>query len=66
MTTSRLAALIGIALALALGAFATALRLDRDRAFYPMMLMVSASYYVRFGIMSCNASIVSECNLRWL
>jgi hypothetical protein len=43
--------LIGFVLALTVGAYATAMRLDRDRAFYPTVLIVVASYYVLFAIM---------------
>jgi hypothetical protein len=42
---------IGIVLALAVSVYATALRLDRDRAFYPTVLIVVASYYVLFAVM---------------
>ena len=42
---------IGIVLALAVSVYATALRLDRDRAFYPTVLIVIASYYVLFAVM---------------
>ena len=40
---------IGMVLALAVGCFATMTRLDRDRAFYPTVLIVVASYYVLFA-----------------
>jgi hypothetical protein len=43
--------LIGFVLALTVGGYATAMRLDRDRAFYPTVLIVVASYYVLFAIM---------------
>lgn len=43
--------LIGICLALALCVFATIIGLDRDRAFYPTMTIVIASYYALFAIM---------------
>jgi hypothetical protein len=43
--------LIGILLALTVGIYATAMRLDRDRAFYPTVLIVVASYYVLFAVM---------------
>jgi len=46
-----MAYVIGIVLALAVSAYATALRLDRDRAFYPTVLMVIALYYVLFAAM---------------
>jgi hypothetical protein len=42
---------IGIVLALTVSVYATALRLDRDRAFYPTVLIVVASYYVLFAVM---------------
>jgi hypothetical protein len=35
---------------LAVGLLATALRLDRDRAFYPTVTIVIASYYVLFAV----------------
>lgn len=43
--------LIGTVLAVAIGASATFLRLDRDRAFYPTVMIVIASYYVLFAVM---------------
>lgn len=43
--------LIGALLALALGISATALGLDRDRAFYPTVTIVIASYYALFAVM---------------
>jgi len=43
--------LIGITLALVVAGYATALRLDRDRAFYPTVLIVIASAYVLFAAM---------------
>ena len=53
--------LIGFVLALAVGAYATVLRLDRDRALYPTLLIVFGSYYVLFGILSGSAgAIVGE------
>ena len=42
---------IGFVLALTVGGYATAMRLDRDRALYPTVLIVVASYYVLFAIM---------------
>jgi hypothetical protein len=44
-------ALIGVVLALSVGIFATAVGLDRDRAFYPVVTIVIASYYVLFAVM---------------
>ena len=46
------ALLIGLALALAVGAFAWLVGFDRDRAFYPTVLIVVGSYYVLFAIMA--------------
>jgi len=43
---------IGIVLALVVALFARAVGLDRDRAFYPTVLIVVASYYVLFAVMS--------------
>ena len=46
-----MAFLIGIVMALGVGASATFLGLDRDRAFYPTVLIVIASYYALFAVM---------------
>jgi hypothetical protein len=43
--------LIGFVLALAVFLFARGVGLDRDRAFYPTVLIVVASYYGLFAIM---------------
>ena len=42
---------IGVALALAVSVLATAVGFDRDRAFYPVIAIVIASYYGLFAIM---------------
>jgi hypothetical protein len=42
---------VGIVLAVAVSALATAVGFDRDRAFYPVLAMVIASYYGLFAIM---------------
>jgi hypothetical protein len=47
-----LAYLVGGFLALAVGGLATVVGLDRDRAFYPTVMVVIASYYVLFAVMS--------------
>jgi hypothetical protein len=44
--------LVGALLALVVGALATLVRLDRDRAFYPTVLIVVASYYALFAVMA--------------
>jgi len=46
-----LAYLVGAFLALAVSGAATLLRLDRDRAFYPTVMAVIASYYALFAVM---------------
>ena len=43
--------LVGALLALAVGRLGTVVGLDRDRAFYPTILVVIASYYVLFAVM---------------
>ncbi len=53
--------LIGMSLALVVAGYATALRLDRDRAFYPTVLIVVASTYVLFAAMGgSDRTIVIE------
>jgi hypothetical protein len=46
-----LAYLIGAILAVLVSGTASLLRLDRDRAFYPTVLIVIASYYALFAVM---------------
>ncbi len=43
--------LIGAVLALSVGLSATYIGLDRDRAFYPTVMAVIASYYALFAVM---------------
>jgi hypothetical protein len=42
---------VGATLAFAVGGLATIVGLDRDRAFYPTVLIVIASYYALFAVM---------------
>jgi hypothetical protein len=42
---------VGIAVALVVCTFARTVGFDRDRAFYPTVLVVIASYYVLFAVM---------------
>ena len=52
---------IGITLALAVGVFARWVGLDRDRAFYPTVMIVIASLYALFAIMAdLPAVLVTE------
>jgi hypothetical protein len=46
-----MAYLIGLILALGVAALATGVGLDRDRAFYPVVMIVIAFYYVLFAAM---------------
>lgn len=43
--------IIGAALGLGIPVGATLIQFDRDRAFYPLMTMVTASYYVLFAVL---------------
>ena len=44
--------LIGLVLSVAVAGFATAIGLDRERAFCPPVLIVIASYYVLFAVLA--------------
>jgi len=46
-----MAYLIGVGLALAVSLLARLVGLDRDRAFYPTVMIVIASYYALFAVM---------------
>jgi hypothetical protein len=45
------ASLVGLLLALSVGLLGTAAGLDRDRAYYPVIAIVVASYYALFAVM---------------
>ena len=53
-----MAYLIGIILAVGVAVFARCVGFDRDRAFYPTVLMVVASYYVLFAAISGSVHTV--------
>ena len=53
-----MALLIGALLAVGVGLFATAVGLDRDRAFYPTVTIVVASYYVLFAVMGASTQVL--------
>lgn len=57
-----MAYLIGGGLALAIGVMATLVGLDRDRAFYPTVVLVVASYYALFAVLggSSHALVVES------
>ena len=43
--------IVGVVLALLVAAFARGVGFDRDRAFYPVVMIVIAAYYVLFAVM---------------
>ena len=51
--------MVGGVLALLVGAMATAVGLDRDRAFYPTVMLVVASLYVLFAAMGASGGILA-------
>lgn len=56
-----MALMVGILLALGVGAFATVVGFDRERSFYPTVMIVIASYYVLFAVMGGSMeSLVME------
>ena len=53
--------IIGTLLALSVSVFASVTGLDRDRAFYPMVTIVIASYYGLFAVMGgSGAALATE------
>jgi hypothetical protein len=51
------AVVVGVSLAIGVGVAAASIGLDRDRAFYPTVLCVIASYYLLFAAMTGNAEV---------
>ena len=52
---------IGVAAAAAVGLFANVVGFDKERSFYPVVLIVVASYYLLFGVMAGSSdSLVAE------
>jgi hypothetical protein len=49
---------LGITLSAAVAVFARVVGLDRDRAFYPTVMIVIASYYVLFAAMSGSVQTI--------
>jgi hypothetical protein len=49
---------IGIVLSAGVALFARSVGLDRDRAFYPTLVIVVALYYVVFAVMSGSVQTV--------
>lgn len=55
---------IGVLLAISVSVFARAVKLDRDRAFYPTVVIVVASYYVLFAAMGGTVqALLIECGV---
>jgi hypothetical protein len=50
--------LIGLVLSLAIASAATLVDFDRERACYPILLIVIASYYVLFAAMAATGQVV--------
>ena len=53
-------AFVGVGLALAVALFARVVGFDRDRAFYPVVLVVIASYYDLFAVMGGGIGLIPE------
>src|SRR5438045_2110157 len=49
---------VGILLAFAVAGAARIIGFDRERAFYPTVLIVVASYYVLFAVMGASSTIL--------
>jgi len=54
-----MAVIIGSVLALLVGVMATAVGFDRDRAMYPIVTFVVASYYVLFAAMGASNETIA-------
>lgn len=50
--------IVGVVLSIGVALFARCVGFDRDRAFYPTVLIVIASYYVLFAVMSGSVETV--------
>jgi hypothetical protein len=50
--------LAGVGLALGVSIFASLVGFDRNRAFYPLVLIVIASYYALFAVMGASARAI--------
>ena len=51
---------VGVVLALTVSSFATLIGLDRDRAFYPTLMIIIASYYCLFAVMGGSAQTLAS------
>jgi len=57
---SAVAAFAGVALAIAVALFARVVGFDRERVFYPVVLVVVGSYYDLFAVMAGGQSLIPE------
>jgi hypothetical protein len=54
--------LVGVGLAVLVCVFAMLVGFDRDRVFYPTMVIVVGTYYILFAVMGgSNSALVAEC-----
>ena len=53
-----MALVVGVLLAFAVGLFATGTGFDRDRAFYPTIAIIVASYYALFAVMGASKQVL--------
>jgi protein-S-isoprenylcysteine O-methyltransferase Ste14 len=61
-TIPRIVIIVGIVLALSVSALAKVAGFDRDKAFYPTLVAVVASYYVLFAVMNGSIQVLlTEC-----
>ena len=60
-----MALLVGALLAFSVGLFASGVGLDRDRAFYPVVTIVIASYYALFAVMGASTHTLVLESLVW-
>ena len=49
-----MALMVGVLLGIAVGLFGTGTGFDRDRSFYPVIMVVIASYYALFAVMGAS------------
>jgi len=54
-----MAFVVGVILALSVGLSASSIGLDRDRAFYPIVMIVIASYYALFAVMGGSIEVLA-------
>ena len=53
-----MAPIIGALLAISVGLFATVVRLDRDRSFYAVVMIVIAALYSLFAVMGASTEVL--------